>query len=241
MPYNDFTEATYKDYYLTQIFAIPVPGHGFAIRSRASEQVILGWLNPGETLGREFLVKVIQENPSLASQLQWRSVNPKQAEARQQELDKQTFVEAAKTLRFGVNDANFNLTRQLLGPGFSQHAIQQALSSNALQLSRPTQEELDQWAAQDIEAHNEALLKADPVTLRALARQESADNRAQEQQQQANESFEATKRRDEATGFPPLPADITKEQIRNASVERLKYWVKRFGNHQINLRLNGRG
>jgi hypothetical protein len=125
----------YRSYYLAQIFLTPVPGHGYPIQNQGSEAIILGFLNPGETLSRDFLVKVIQENPSLASQIQWRSVNPKHAEARQQELDKQTFVAAAKALRLGINEANFLLIRQTLGSGFSLYAIQQALASNALQLT----------------------------------------------------------------------------------------------------------
>src|ERR1700692_1790931 len=37
----------YPEYAMTQIFNTAVPGHGYPIRNRASEQVILGLLNPG--------------------------------------------------------------------------------------------------------------------------------------------------------------------------------------------------
>ncbi len=235
------SEATYKDYYLTQMFAIPIPGHGFPIRNRASEQMILGWLNPGETLSREFLLRIIQENPSLASRLQWRSVNPKKAEARQQELDKHTFAEAAKELRsFGVTEANFGLIRSSLGSGFSVYAIQQALASNTFQLSGPSQEELTKWATEDIETHNQRLLHADDVTLRAAVKQESAARQQAVQQEQHERQLDAQRQRESAMGFAPLPSDITRDRIRAAAPSELKLWMKRYGQFQLNSRLAGK-
>jgi hypothetical protein len=229
-----------RDYHLTQLFMNPVPGHGFPIRSIASEAIILGWLNPGETLNREFLVRIIAENPALAAQLQWRSINPKQAEAKELELDKQTFANAARTLRsFGVNEANFSWIRQVLGSGFSLYGIQQALASNALSLAPATQEELDQWAAEDIEAHNEALLRANPEELRARVRQESEQTRAASAQVESDRQLQAEQQREAPMGFPSLPADITRERIRAASPSEIKLWMRKYGQFQLNKILSG--
>jgi hypothetical protein len=155
--------------------------------------------------------------------------------------DEKTFQDAAKSLRFGINQANFAVIRSVLGEKFSQYDIAQALAANAFQLSPPTTQELQDWASQDIDAHNEALLKANPEDLRALVRQEAEQRRIQDQQQQANESFEATKQRDEVMGYPSLPSDITKEQIRNASTDKLKLLIKKYGNANVTARIQGRG
>src|SRR6266851_4952606 len=126
--------------------------------------------------------------------------------AKQLAHDQQTFADAAKTLRsFGVNEANLNLTRQALGAGFSLYAIQQALSSNALQLSPPTQRDLDEWNAEAIEHHNHQLLNADSDQLRGIVRQEAADSRAAAVQLEADRQFEASRARDAVMGFPQLP------------------------------------
>lgn len=231
----------YREYSLSQIFRTVVPGHGVPVRNKASEDIVIGWLSFDEKLSREWFLKVLQENPSLASQFQWQSpdaLDPKKRLAQ----DQGTLAQAARTLRsFGVNEANLTVVRSVIGSGFTVYAIQQALASNALQLSGPSQSELDQWAEEDIEAHNQRLLQADPTTLRLLARQESADKRVQEQAQRVNEQFEATKRRDEAIGYPQLPSEITKDQIRNAPTDKLKLWIKKYGNANVTARLQGRG
>jgi hypothetical protein len=238
-------EAIYRDYYLTQIFANAVPGHGYPIRNRASEQIILGWLNPGETLGRDFLVRIIQENQSLASKIQWRSVNPKHAEARQQELDKQTFAEAAKNIRtFGVNEANLNVTRSVLGSGFSVYAIQQALESNALQLSPPTQSEREEWVAEDIERHNQELLQANPEQLKARVRQEAEQRRAVQQAEAECQQLVAAKECDSHFGYQELPETwqgrpLDAAFIRTCDVPTQKLLARKFGNAALTARLRG--
>jgi hypothetical protein len=241
------SDEVYRDYYLAQMSYVFVPGYGFPILNQASMQIVLSWVNPDERLSRDFLVKVIQENPSLASQIQWRPESPKQAEAAQLAKDKQTFKEAAKNLRsFGSNDANLNVTRQILGPGFTEYDISQALASNALQLSPPNQEELDRWAAQDVEAHNEALLKADDVTLRARVRHDAEQARIANAQAEAANQLQAAQQRDAAMGFLPLPETWQGQKldaafIKNCSVEVQKLLTKRFGAAQLTARIQGRG
>ena len=109
-----------------------------------------------------------------------------QAEARLKE-DRKTFEDAAKTLRsFGINEANFNTTRQTLGEGFSVYVIQQMLTANRAMLSPPTQEELNQCERERIAARNKFLLEADPGTLRTAAKQEVEQKRVAKQQSQTS-------------------------------------------------------
>lgn len=171
----------------------------------------------------------------------------RQAEAeRQLAHDKVTFADAAKAFRsFGMTEANLNVIRQILGPGFTQYALSQALASNALQLSPPSQQELREWAAQDVQDHNEALLRADDVTLRARVRQEAEHTRVATAQAEATRQFQAAQKRDAVMGFPPLPDVWQGEKldaafIKNCSVEVHKLLTKRFGAAQITARLQGR-
>jgi hypothetical protein len=228
----------YRDYALTQIFKTWVPGHGFAKRNKASEALVISWLNFDENLSVPWYLHVLAENPNLASGLQWTTKNKAQSLAD----DQQTFAAVAKALRsFGVTEATFNLTRSILGPDFTFTELQDRIADGSLQLSKPSQSELDQWAASDTESHNTRLLQSSATELRTLARIESEQKRTQQQINTANESFESSKQRDAAIGgFPPLPAELTKEQIKSAPPERIKYWLKRFGTHQINVRINGR-
>jgi len=99
----------------------------------------------------------------------------KAKEKAQLEVDRKTFINAAKTLRiFGVTEANFDVCRRTLGAGFSIYQIQQMVTANGGTLSPPTQEELNEWDREAIEAHNLRLLGADIPTLRKLAREAGA-------------------------------------------------------------------
>jgi len=228
----------YRDYALTQLFKAWVPGHGWAKRNKASEVLIISWLNFDETLTVDWFIRVLAENPELASGLQWSTKDKAQSLADDQE----TFKHAASSLRsFGLTEANFNLTRSILGPNFTYTELQDRIADGGLQLSSPSQAEREEWAASDIESHNARLLQASTTELRTIARNESEQKRTQHQIDTANESFEATKRRDEAIGgYPVLPPELTKQEIRNAPTERIKYWLKRFGQSQIDARLQGR-
>lgn len=99
----------------------------------------------------------------------------KAEEKAQLEADRKTFGDAAKTLRnFGVTEANFDVCRRTLGAGFSIYQIQQMVTANGATLAPPTQEELNEWDREAIEAHNLRLLGADIPTLRKLTREAGA-------------------------------------------------------------------
>jgi hypothetical protein len=160
--------------------------------------------------------------------------------------DRKTFEDAAKTLRsFSINEANFNVTRQTLGEGFSVYAIQQMLIANGAILSPPTQDELNQWEQERIDQRNEFLLEADAETLRTVAKQEAEQKRVAMQQAQARREDETRKQRDESRGYPPLPQVwnntlLDSHFIRKCSTETLKDLIRRFGAHQVTDALRNR-
>ncbi len=162
--------------------------------------------------------------------------------------DKQTFSDSAKTLRFGVNEANFSVIRSTLGPNFTTHSIQQALAANALNLSPPTQQELDEWTRQDIKAHNTALLNADIPTLRKLAREAGAQGQAAPPLDEIQRVRSATEEH-YGTRYPELPDElrigdrdelIDAAYIKRCSKEVLRSLITRYGAPQINEALRTR-
>ncbi len=167
----------------------------------------------------------------------------------QLEQDRATFNTAARTLRgFGLNEANFSVIRSTLGPNFTTYSIQQALASNALSLSPPTQEELDEWTRQDIKAQNTALLNADIPTLRRLTREAGARGQAPVAPDETQRVRQAE--RIDGTTYPILPDEfrdgngpeqvLDAKFIRNCSKETLKFLFKRFGSAQVEEALRTR-
>jgi hypothetical protein len=163
--------------------------------------------------------------------------------------DRQTFTDAAKTLRtFGVNEANFNVIRQTLGEGFSVYAVQQMVAANGAALSPPTQEELDEWTRQDIAAHNLRLLSMDLPSLRKLAREAGARGPVTPPPDET-QRIRAAERND-GVAYPPLPDEIRigdgAEEVldasflRRCSKETLRFLIQRYGSDQINEALRTR-
>ena len=169
-------------------------------------------------------------------------------EKAQLEQDRKTFADAARTLRsFGITDANFNVTRQTVGTGFSVYQIQEMLAANGAILSGPSQQELDDWTRQDIEAHNRRLLSADIPTLRKLAREAGARGPVAPQPDET-QRIRAAERVDGT--YPPLPDEfrdgngpeqvLNAEFIRRCSKETMRLLLKRYGADQINEALRTR-
>jgi hypothetical protein len=168
----------------------------------------------------------------------------------QLEADRKTFAEAAKTLRsFALNEANFNLIRQTLGQGFSVFAVQQMVAANGATLSPPTQQELDEWTRQEIEAHNLRLLNADIPTLRKLAREAGAQIAARPPAQADETQRVRQAERAESNIYPPLPEEIRigdREEVLDAafikrcSRETYRFLMGRYGSAQITEALRTR-
>jgi hypothetical protein len=225
------SENFYRDYAFSQVGKVVIGGRRVVLND-GTTRLIESWVNPGESLNAEWFIRVLKEQPSLADQLQWRS-----ASVDQNAVDRETFSQAARQFRVSDNIANFNLVRQTAGEGFSVYQVQHIDG-----LSPASQQEIDNWNAETVAERQDFLInRATPDQLKAAAREESAEQRAHEEQQQASAAFEATRQRDAVANFPALPVEISSTEIRNASAQRLKYLLKRFGTHQVNLRLNGRG
>lgn len=165
------------------------------------------------------------------------------------EADRKTFAEAAKTLRsFAVNDANFSIIRKTLGAGFSVYQIRELVASNGATLSPPTQEELNEWDREAIEAHNLRLLGADLPTLRKLAREAGARGPVAPPPDET-QRVRAAERVDGFT-HPPLPEEFRDgngpEQvldasfIRRCSRETYRLLFDRYGSAQITEALRTR-
>ena len=167
----------------------------------------------------------------------------------QLEQDRRTFADAARTLRsFGMTIANFNLIRQTVGENFSVYQVQEMIAANGATLSPPTQQELDEWTRQDIEAHNRRLLSADIPTLRKLAREAGARGPVAPQLDETQKVRQAE--RVDGTVYPSLPDEFRNGNnpeevldaafIRKCSKETLRLLLKRYGADQVNEALRTR-
>jgi len=177
----------------------------------------------------------------------WQAREPQRLAEEKAQL--KTFAEAARTLRsFGVNEANFNVIRSTLGPNFTEYSIREAIGSNAISLSPPTKQELDQWTREAIQAHNAALLNADIPTLRKLTREAGARGPVAPQPDET-QRIRAAERVD-GTTYPPLPDEFRDGNnpeevldaafIRKCSKETLRLLLKRYGADQVNEALRTR-
>lgn len=154
--------------------------------------------------------------------------------------DRETFSEATRRFRISPVQANFALIREVLGPGFTLYQLQEAIRSKSIHLAPVSQAELDEWAAQSIEERNTELFRIaeeDPAKLRRIVREEAEARRAQQHQQELEAADAARKARDIARGYPPLPPEISKDVIKQASTERLKDLIRKYGNDALTNRL----
>jgi hypothetical protein len=243
----------YRDYYLAQIFRTNIRIGGkqhVAVQNKASENIIVSWLHPGETLTPDWFRKVFQENPTLTNQLQWQSADVldpqkrKQAAAQRVAHARDVFGIVCRKHNLSLVEANFRLLfdADLLD---SEYTADQAITSNAVTLARATETELSQFQRERIEEHNQELLRVaetNPEQLRARVRQEAEQRRSVDQQAEADEALAAAQARDTARGgFPPLPPEITSEVIRNARPDQIKFWIKKYSNSSVTARLQNRG
>ncbi len=145
---------------------------------------------------------------------------------------------------FSENEANWSLTKSVLGSGFDQYSLEQAVTSNALRLARASQEELAQYAQDAAEVRQEYLRQATPQQLKQAARTETEQRRAAAVQQQADQQLQAAVERDAVMGFPSLPETWQGQKldagfIRKCDVATQKLLSKRFGSAALDLRLRG--
>ena len=58
-------------------------------------------------------------------------------------------------------------------------------------------------------------------------------------QREADEALKDTFQREAHMGFPSVPEDITSVDIRRATPDQIKFWMKKFGSANVTARLRG--
>jgi len=241
------------------IFRTPINGHGILVDIEANRNFLRSQVDEirGDQLGPAWLKKVLAENPALANQLAWQSVdilNPvkrKQAAAAQDRADHEVFEETTKrSCLYAINEANWTVLHSVLGSGFSEYQIREAVTSGAVRVSPATQEELAAWAQEAAETRADFLInRASPSELREAARLEAEQRRVQFQQQEAERSLAEREKADKQFGYPPLPEFNleTSERIdaaylhrlSNVDRDRFKMLLRKYGNFALTQRLRG--
>ncbi len=146
----------------------------------------------------------------------------------QLELDQHTF--AALCRQFGLSecDANFSLWQE---------------SRSIEGLAQASPQESAKFSEEKIENHNDALLKMDPVQLRAQVRQEATDTRVQQAQAEIDRQIEAIRIKDAPFDYPTLPTEFTKDgllQLVQQDTKKYRFLIQKFGNYNVTARLQGR-
>lgn len=239
----------FEDLQFSRIFGTPVNGR-VAVDNQANRSIIRAWINFDEQISPTWFKQVFEENPGLAKSLTWQSadvLDPKkrqQAAVAQEESDRETFEAFAKSNGFSEVTANFHLAKSVLGSGFDQGALAQAVQSGLLQLAPASEEELAERAEE-----RQAWLanEASPEQLREAAATEAEQGRVQFQQQEAAERFAARERADKAAGYPPLPTHnletgeainaVYLNRLSNVDRPKFKALLIRYGNFQLTQRL----
>jgi hypothetical protein len=229
-----------------------------AIDNFANREIIRNWVD--ETKGDsgisvQWYLNLLKETPSLARQLSWQSadvldpVKRRQAESAQAQEDRETFSAIARELGLAENDANFSLTVSVLGSGFNSYQVQQAISSNALNLAPASPEELAQFSQDAAEERQDFLINASPEELRQAARTETEQRRAQFQHEETQRQIAAREQMDAAYGFTPIPElnQATGEKLdsayfiklSNTNISAFKQAIRRWGAANVTARIRG--
>jgi hypothetical protein len=244
-----------RDSEWSKIFRTPLPGNKVAVDNQANRAAIEGWLHPHESLTQAVFAKAIADTPRLMSQLvvtSSDSLDPKkqrQAATAQADQDKQVFQAFVRANGFSENEANWSLTRSVLGSGFNQYQLEQAVTSNGLRLARASQQELAQYSQDAAEARQDYLKnQASPAELREAANRESEQLRIQAQRQQVEAQVQAREQLDAQQGYPALPTETSDgvkldslffKRLADTDIKKFKQYCTRYGFAAITARLNG--
>jgi len=148
--------------------------------------------------------------------------------AQQLAKDKETFAALCRQHGLSECEANLNLWRG---------------SQSIEGLAQASPQESAKFQEEKIENHNDALLKMDPVQLRAQVRQEATDTRVQQAQAEIDRQIEAIRIKDAPFDYPTLPTEFTKDgllQLVQQDTKKYRFLIQKFGNYNVTARLQGR-
>jgi hypothetical protein len=222
---------------------------------------------------RTLVQKTIEENEQREEQeiLQrakdaaWRDTNIILANQKEEQKaaallpqDKQVFDQLARKMeKFSTCEANFSLVRMHLGVGFREIELQDAVESGALLMVPPSQAELDQWHAEEIErlapvivdaqrnwtdnayGRNQMLAKVRILPLDNLRERVQVIEQNRKLASLSTEDLKKVSRGErveqrtqvvqQSHGHRPVPPDITAEVLKKADASRLRDLVRLYG------------
>jgi len=174
----------------------------------------------------------------------------------QEQTDIAVFKDAASRLKFSMVEANFRVLVSTLGPGLAFESIKNAVTSNAVQLVPPQQQELVQWAReaeeqrrQAAEIHQNYLInRATPAELKQAAKTEAEQSRALAVQEQDQRQIQHREALDAQVGFPPIPETNQMGEkldsayfikLSNTNLQLFKHFIRKHGAANVTARLRG--
>jgi hypothetical protein len=217
--------------------------NGKVLKDCAANEEFISELPPN--LSPDEITQAFAANPKLASSFLWVDLPASKTDPKQLAKDLETLRVAAKANgNFGASEANLALCREVLGAGFSEYTLNQAIRANALRLSAPTQEERDQWAA---EAHDQEQLRLRNLDTRCLkdeVREGFDQRRAASAQANADRVLKAKQEEENQMGYPPLPAiyqgkPVNQKFFKECSRETMRYFLQRYGDFQCTQAIRG--
>jgi len=244
---------------LLRIFCTPINGM-VAVDNQANRGIIRSWIDEtrDERISPAWFLTVLNENPKLIESLALQSadvLNPvkrQQTAAAQEHEDRKTFNEFARQNGWSEVQANFHLAKSILGSGFNQFALANAVRDGRLNLAPASQEELARFQTEAAQARADYLRNhASPEELRNAAHEEAEQRRTEFKQQEADRQLAARKEQDANYGYPPLPEFNTAgdEPIRidatflnklsNTDLPKFKNMLRKYGSFQLTQRLRG--
>ncbi|MGA2814357.1 MAG: hypothetical protein ABSG16_23410 [Candidatus Acidiferrum sp.] len=215
------------------------------------EQLWTKALDDAEKLAEAKLEAHIQASADLAAQdfqirIKQEALSRPKIEA-QEKADRETFLEGARRYKsYSTCDANWNLVRASLRPGFTVYDL--ATVASVLNLVPPSDVEQEQYAQEAIKAHNDYLKNASPEELRRIIRQQADERRAAALQTHVQQQDAAREAREANAGFPPIPqvaADGTVLdsayfiRLSNTNLDLYKQFMRKHGSSNLTARLRG--
>ena len=172
----------------------------------------------------------------------------RQAATAQATEDRKTFAAAARKYGLSDNEASFRLVREVLGEGFSEYAVGQAVNDGTVHVPQAELAKLEQYRQEATEERQQFLRNADPETLRSIVRSEAEQRRLQFQRDEDQRQIAHREMSDAQIGFPPLPEFNSSGEkidaaylirISNTNLDLFKRVIRVNGAGNVTARLRG--